>query len=90
MAKRAGRDRDREKASREKASRDKAASEKPAKASRPKRRLAQELGKLERDDAAVVTAAVSMTWRASSDGQVLIWFQGLSNSTKYRVSLTFE
>ena len=49
-----------------------------------------QLGKLERDDAAVVTAGVSMTWRASSDGQVLIWFQGLSNSTKYRVSLTFE
>lgn len=35
-------------------------------------------------------AAWSMTARPTSEGQVLVWFQGLANSTKYRVSMTFE
>jgi hypothetical protein len=46
--------------------------------------------KLERADGTAVSAAYSMTWSATSEGQALISFQGLSNSTKYRVNLTFE
>jgi hypothetical protein len=46
--------------------------------------------KLERVDGAAITSAYSMTWRNGSEGQVLVTFQGLSNSTKYRVNMTFE
>lgn len=42
------------------------------------------------DPDGVVSAAWSMTSRNASDGQALVTFQGLSNSTKYRVSFTFE
>lgn len=46
--------------------------------------------KLGRVDGAVITNAYSMTWSATSGGQVQVSFQGLDNSTKYRVNLTFE
>lgn len=48
------------------------------------------LGKLERTDGAAITAAYSMTWRNGSNGQALLLFQGLSDTTKYRINLTFD
>jgi hypothetical protein len=32
----------------------------------------------------------SMWWRPASDGRVLLYFQGLSTGSKYRVNLTFD
>lgn len=43
-----------------------------------------------RADGAAITSAWSMTSTNASEGQALVTFQGLSNSTKYRVNFTFE
>lgn len=45
---------------------------------------------LNTDPFTAITTAWSMTWRPSSGGNIEVYFQGLSASTKYVVSFTFE
>jgi hypothetical protein len=44
----------------------------------------------EDDPDGAISNAYSMSWSNASDGQLLVRFQGLANSTRYRANFTFE